>query len=30
MLAQIQREIAQDPYYRDHFDNDGQRFVACC
>lgn len=28
MLAQIQREIAQDPYYRDHFDNDGQRFVA--
>ena len=28
MLAQIQREIAQDPYYSDHFDNDGQRFVA--
>lgn len=28
MLAQIQREIAQDPYYRDHFDNDGQRFIA--
>lgn len=28
MLAQIQREIAEDPYYRDHFDNDGQRFVA--
>ena len=28
MLAQIQREIAQDPYYNDHFDNDGQRFIA--
>ena len=28
MLAQIQREIEQDPYYRNNFDNDGQRFVA--
>ena len=28
MLAQIQREIAQDPYYCNNFDNDGQRFVA--
>src|ERR1017187_7038277 len=28
MLAQIQREIAQDPYYRNNFDNDGQCLVA--
>jgi len=28
MLAQIQKEIAQDPYYRNNFDNDGQRFIA--
>src|ERR1039458_3756460 len=28
MLAQIQREIAEDPYYRNSFDNDGQRFIA--
>jgi len=28
MLAQITREIADDPYYRNNFDNDGQRFVA--
>jgi hypothetical protein len=28
MLPQIQQEIAQDPYYRNNFDNDGQRFVA--
>ena len=28
MLAQIQREIAEDPYYRNNFDNDGQRFIA--
>jgi hypothetical protein len=28
MLAQIQREIADDPYYQNNFDNDGQRFVA--
>jgi hypothetical protein len=28
MLALIQREIAQDPYYRNSFDNDGQKFVA--
>ncbi len=28
MLAQIQREIAEDPFYRNNFDNDGQRFVA--
>jgi hypothetical protein len=28
MLAQIQREIAEDPYYRNNFDNDGQRFIT--
>jgi len=28
MLAQIQREIAEDPYYGNNFDNSGQRFVA--
>ena len=28
MLSQIQQEIDQDPYYRNNFDNDGQRFVA--
>jgi hypothetical protein len=28
MLDQIQREIEGDPYYRNNFDNDGQRFVA--
>jgi AIPR protein len=28
MLAQITREIGDDPYYRNNFDNDGQRFVA--
>ncbi len=28
MLAQIQREIAGDPYYRTNFTNDGQRFIA--
>ena len=28
MLDLIQREIAQDPYYRNNFDNDGQKFVA--
>src|SRR5260370_39326042 len=28
MLSQIQREIADDPYYRNNFDNDGQRFIA--
>ena len=28
MLAQIQREIAEDPYYQTNFANDGQRFIA--
>ena len=28
MLAQIQREIAADPYYSANFANDGQRFIA--
>src|SRR5438067_1467888 len=28
MLDQIKREIAGDPFYRDNFPNDGQRFVA--
>jgi hypothetical protein len=28
MLGLIQREVAQEPYYRNNFDNDGQRFVA--
>ncbi|HEX4450313.1 MAG TPA: hypothetical protein VH143_05540, partial [Kofleriaceae bacterium] len=28
MLQQIKQEIAGDPYYRNNFDNDGQRFVA--
>jgi len=28
MLDQIQREITNDPYYRNNFDNDGQKFVA--
>ena len=28
MLDQIKREIAEDPYYRNNFDNDGQKFVA--
>ncbi len=28
MLELIQREVAQDPYYRNNFDNDGQKFVA--
>ncbi len=28
MLAQIQREIAEDPYYSNNFDNSGQRFIA--
>ena len=28
MLPQITREIAEDPYYKNNFDNDGQRFVA--
>jgi len=28
MLTQIQREISEDPYYKNNFDNDGQRFVA--
>lgn len=28
MLAQIKREIAEDPYYRNNFDNEGQSFVA--
>jgi AIPR protein len=28
MLAQIQHEIAEDPYCRNNFDNDGQRFIA--
>ena len=28
MLDQIQREITDDPYYRNNFDNDGQKFVA--
>ena len=28
MLDQIQREIAEDPYYQDNFANDGQRFIA--
>lgn len=28
LLDQIQREIQSDPYYRQNFSNDGQRFVA--
>jgi hypothetical protein len=28
MLEQIKREIAEDPYYRNNFDNDGQKFIA--
>lgn len=28
MLDQIRSEIEHDPYYRNNFDNDGQRFVA--
>lgn len=28
MLDLIKREIADDPYYQQNFDNDGQRFVA--
>lgn len=28
MLQQIQREIAEDPYYQNNFPNDGQRFIA--
>jgi hypothetical protein len=28
MLELIQREVAQDPYYRNNFDNDGRKFIA--
>lgn len=28
MLDQISREIAEDPYYQQNFDDDGERFVA--
>lgn len=28
MLAQINQEIGQDPYYQQNFPNDGQRFIA--
>src|ERR1035437_2962155 len=28
MYEQIQREVANDPYYQQNFPNDGQRFVA--
>ncbi len=28
MLDQIRREIESDPYYKQNFSNDGQRFVA--
>jgi hypothetical protein len=28
MLDQIRQEIESDPYYRQNFSNDGQRFVA--
>lgn len=28
MIEQIKREIAADPFYQQHFPNDGQRFVA--